>query len=422
MKVLSGLIEKLKKTTGDLINSISTTLNSFYSRMKDVWSYWSLEKKLASDPSVVAEQKTSFRGGVGHVATIGAIAAGVGTLAGTATTVTLAYKAFKNSRSKLGLVYTYPEKMDPKDLLDNKILLSNAQIEQVEQYFKFNPTTLKLKRTSQNNMQPLGLTYSVIKVIPNNNKFATFLGKYELYVLYTGKETKLLGKGVFGRVKLAQNLHNGEIVAVKIQNINISICGILSILSVDAIYEFLTNELSLSKEEKDLLTKEFIKQFMLDLKEEPKRSLSSIEKRLYKLIVEKIENLYLDCQQDDIKNEEEIQMAVGLYIGSQRRKKDQNQSIIKYYTCSKFIEGKTLIDYLNDTSISIEQKLSAVIATLQAIYDLHSNKQIVHNDLHCNNVIYNPKNDTATIIDFGFSKKLSNLSKSQKIDCISNDL
>jgi serine/threonine protein kinase len=93
------------------------------------------------------------------------------------------------------------EKIDSNDLQEGR-LLSTEQIEMAKQFFRDNPDRVKWSRKLNNQT-----TFSVLRSEDG-----------QMFALYTGKE-KALGKGVFGSVKLAQNLETGEWVAIKLQKL-----------------------------------------------------------------------------------------------------------------------------------------------------------------------------------------------------------
>lgn len=96
------------------------------------------------------------------------------------------------------IIFRKPAKVEEKDIKENGKLYSEEEIEEIKK--RFSSSQNKLSRKEGN------LQYSVLKTSEGG-----------LFALYSGKEEKILGKGAFGKVKLAQNLETGEWVALKSQ-------------------------------------------------------------------------------------------------------------------------------------------------------------------------------------------------------------
>lgn len=96
------------------------------------------------------------------------------------------------------------EKIDSNDLQEGR-LLSTEQIEIAKQFFRDNPDRVKWSRKLNNQT-----TFSVLRSQDG-----------QMFALYTGKE-KAIGKGMFGSVKLAQNIETGEWVAIKLQKLEVN--------------------------------------------------------------------------------------------------------------------------------------------------------------------------------------------------------
>lgn len=92
----------------------------------------------------------------------------------------------------------------------NEPILTRLQKQQAIAYFKKNPNTNKYDRKDS------ALPYSIIKDPSTNKTYALFKSKDTHFI--TGKNG-ILGKGSFGRVKLAQCLDDDTILAAKIQKL-----------------------------------------------------------------------------------------------------------------------------------------------------------------------------------------------------------
>lgn len=96
------------------------------------------------------------------------------------------------------------EKIDSNDLQEGR-LLSPEQTEMAKQFFRDNPDKVKLSRK-----------------LNNETSFSVLCSQDgQMFALYMGKE-KALGKGMFGSVKLAQNIETGEWVAIKLQKLEVN--------------------------------------------------------------------------------------------------------------------------------------------------------------------------------------------------------
>ena len=212
--------------------------------------------------------------------------------------------------------------------------LTPEEIKIAKAYFAQYPQSTKLSKKmilSLNDNKQVKLACSVIKST-DGKLYALYGGKQ----LYKPKNVKgLLGKGTYGKVKLAQSLDDGTIIAAKVQTVRLT--------------------------EKEKIS--------------------------------------------DIKKEENIQKAVGQYLGSTKRHDPNYKLTTKYYTFSEFVEGQSLTNYFrNNYNLPITKKLEIILAILKATKELH-NKDIIHADLSFNNVLYDPKTGKVTIIDFGFANK-----------------
>jgi len=212
--------------------------------------------------------------------------------------------------------------------------LTPEEIKIAKAYFAQYPQSTKLSKKmilSLNDSKQVKLSCSVIKST-DGKLYALYGGKQ----LYKPKNVKgLLGKGTYGKVKLAQSLDDSTIIAAKVQTVRLT--------------------------EKEKIS--------------------------------------------DIKKEENIQKAVGQYLGSTKRHDPNYKLTTKYYTFSEFVEGQSLTSYFrNNYNLPITKKLEIILAVLKATKELH-NKDIIHADLSFNNVLYDPKTGKVTIIDFGFANK-----------------
>lgn len=114
-------------------------------------------------------------------------------------------------------------------------------------------------------------------------------------------------------------------------------------------------------------------------------------------------------QSEIIQLEEDIQQAVGQYVGKAERTIGTAKKIhTKHYTFSDFIEGQSLHKYLDkNPNISPHTKLTIILKVLQATQALHE-KGIIHGDLSFNNILYNQKTGEINIIDFGLAVRSDN--------------
>lgn len=164
------------------------------------------------------------------------------------------------------------------------------------------------------------------------------------YAIYKGKKhRKLLGTGAFGRIKLAQNLITGEWVAYKIQIIGDRINS------------------SLSK-----------------------------ESRVH----------------DEYQHIQSIHTSHVPPHPHISHKKDENQCNF----IMAFAHGIPLPRIA--ASARYTQKnpgfwLKLIISILEATHQLHDSHRKIHRDLKPDNIIFNPENTNATLVDFGFAINMS---------------
>ena len=244
-------------------------------------------------------------------------------------------KLQQNPQSNPNKKPTLPTKIVESEIRASGMLLNTAQMEIAKAYFKAYPNKSKLSRKQKISVdgKVLQLPFSIIKAEDG-----------KLYAIYRGKAKNnrpegILGKGSYGRVKLAQCLDEPfTIIAAKVQ---------------------------------------------------------------------KIDKLAANIQ--GAKKEEDIQQAVGQYIGTQLRENssDLYSRKCKYYTFSKFIDGESLTTYFkNNSALPLKDKLEIMLKVFEKTRELHR-KQIVHGDLSFNNILYNPKTGEVNIIDFGFANKVN---------------
>lgn len=116
--------------------------------------------------------------------------------------------------------------------------------------------------------------------------------------------------------------------------------------------------------------------------------------------------------EDLLSNEKMILVVMKQFVAKQ---KIEN----KDYTLMNYIKGTSLGNYLQKTYITTKSKLKAIIATLEAVKQLHENN-VLHCDLNLNNIIITTTHDiskvvAATLIDFAFSLLLDRNTKSATI-------
>ena len=222
-----------------------------------------------------------------------------------------------------------------------KQLLTSEQIALAKVYFAKNPTQTKLSRKTRildNNGNPVLLPHSIMKSADQ-----------KLYALYRGKQAYrnpenkqgFLGQGSFGRVKLAQCLDDGKIVAAKMALIN-------KYQTVDDI----------NKEK----------------------------------AMQEAAGQYLGSTRTNFKYQNKH------YIFSEFI---EGESLTNVFFMPN---TKYLIPKKNISSNDKKGNLEIILATLQATQELHK-KGIIHGDLSFNNILYNPETKKATIIDFGRAVK-----------------
>ena len=234
-----------------------------------------------------------------------------------------------------------PRQQQPQEPRTER-LLTPEQIALAKIYFANNPTQTKLSRKTpilDNNGNQALLPYSIMKSADQ-----------KLYALYRGKQAYLnpenkqgfLGQGSFGRVKLAQCLDDGKIVAAKMALIN-----------------------------KD-------------------QTVANINKEK---AMQAAAGQYLGST-----NRENIMYKNKHYIFS---KFIEGESLTNVF----FMPNTTyLIPKKNISSNDKKGTLEIILATLQATQELHK-KGIIHCDLSFNNILYNRETKKATIIDFGSAVK-----------------
>ncbi len=226
---------------------------------------------------------------------------------------------------------------------NEQLLLTPEQIALAEAYFENNTTQTKLSRKTRildNNRQPVSLPYSIMK---SNDQ--------RLYALYRGKNDNLnpqnkkglLGEGSFGRVKLAQRLDDGTIVAAKMALISKS-------QSID----------SMSQEE---AMQEAVGQYL-----------------------------------DSTNRQNFISQENKYYIFSKFIEGESLTNVFFDPTQPESLVPKP------DNSTNHERNLKIILATLKATQELHE-KGITHCDLSFNNILYDLKTGDVTIIDYGHAVK-----------------
>lgn len=174
-------------------------------------------------------------------------------------------------------------------------------------------------------------------------------------VLYRGKE-KLLGAGLFGRVKIAQNIDTGEFEAIKIQDVSHN------------------------------------PQLAEDIRKENKilQDLGLLNGVVIR------EEEYEGPKSITYKSRDEKGNIIEETADVSRK--------IKIYTRQKLLSGKTLDAYIQKGALSPANLLALAKATMENIQEFHE-KGYLHRDIKLENVIYDPSNNHSQLIDFGFSVK-----------------
>lgn len=70
----------------------------------------------------------------------------------------------------------------------------------------------------------------------------------------------------------------------------------------------------------------------------------------------------------------------------------------------EFVEGMTLQAYREDNRLGLSEKLSIAIQICKRLDEIHK-KNVIHKDLHANNIIYDRQNDRTAVIDLGLSSR-----------------
>lgn len=164
------------------------------------------------------------------------------------------------------------------------------------------------------------------------------------YAIYKGiKHNKQLGAGKFGRAKLAQNLITGEWIAYKIQVVGKHFSGTS------------TREIDIDREYRHMKDMQISRM-------EPHNNIS------YR------------------KEERQYNFAMAFAYGAP----------LHHITVSPRYTRKKITFWLR-----------LIIAALEATHQLHTTHRKIHRDLKPDNIIFNPENLLATLVDFGFTINMS---------------
>lgn len=88
---------------------------------------------------------------------------------------------------------------------------------------------------------------------------------------------------------------------------------------------------------------------------------------------------------------------------------------IGFIVMEKF-EGETLKDYLRDGTRDKQELNKVGKKVFQILKDIEEKAGIYHGDVHAGNIMVNPQNDTATLLDFGYSKPIKDVSEPNRMN------
>ncbi len=114
------------------------------------------------------------------------------------------------------------------------------------------------------------------------------------------------------------------------------------------------------------------------------------------------EGIYREKEKNIITENEALKTS-GDLIGQQIRR--GHPDVAKVYTVMEYVPGVPLKDYLLDDTVTPLDKINALISAVRALQELHG-KGLIHGDLHFDNIMYDPNNGNARVIDLGFSAKM----------------
>jgi serine/threonine protein kinase len=120
---------------------------------------------------------------------------------------------------------------------------------------------------------------------------------------------------------------------------------------------------------------------------------------------------------EDINHEIAQLKRVGIYLGEQIIKKDKG---FVHYLIMPYFQGESIEElYKSNRVISKKELLEILIASAKSLQAIHG-KNIVHNDIHEGNLIYDNKIGKATWVDYAFAIKLPRSASYRKINIKGN--
>lgn len=304
-----------------------------------------------------------------------------------------------------------PSIIDPDDLYPNGKLLNDEMIAHLKQILTkkeveekeivellnelpINVLATEYKNTSENiNINLDNIRYSKKELgLPRG----IIIQDGVLYAVY-----KELGRGGFGKVKLAQNLETGEWFALKVQREERAETIIKNREKNKKLNEKITGLKRESKEKnKDLA---MLKKIEDELKK-AENEFNEFNRHLY--YIKKGKKAELKSEAMILKK---LDMAQGVEI--LRKTKDDT---IKHNVLMKYAPGMNISNFL-DSRMQSENKLTSrewcdiIMMMLEAVKELHA-KGILHRDIKPRNFIYDPINYKVKLIDMGLARESANLS------------
>lgn len=265
----------------------------------------------------------------------------------------MSYENSSTTKVKEHTFTALPLQVDINDIKDkeNMLLLTEAQIAKVQEYFKDNSEKNRVSNKVLREKFPASdfpnYGYVVRFGNPLNNE------PLQYFMVYRGKNN-ILGEGTFGKAKLMQRLVPQYAADGRV---------------VSAAGNWYTAKI-------------------------PKiRDISNRTKRYFR--------------QKNTEKESNLLKDIGLGIGHIRREDEENYTTVGI----KLIEGISLREYINLSKkhpISLAKKLRIATNILAAYKAQIQDKKLLHRDIKPDNIMIDPINEKITFIDFGFAEKVEN--------------